>query len=474
MESIHQLSRFENWLPFGVSIFFLIWIICFPPQTLQISDEVEYFEQALAFAQGKTTLEQIDPTTGVSTPYRPSDYPPGTSLLLAIFILLFGKSGAFLLPVLSLIGSYWLMDRLLRQLGFSPLFALLLFIYPPAVLLARNVMSDLPSLLLVSAGLFLFYKQSNNRNIFFLGLLGGISILFRETNFLIFLPLLLLKLRASTGTQIAAVVMGLAIGFGLRLGLSTAIFSTPFFIKDPGVGFSFLNIWKNLPLYSLALLIFIPLGLWTVVRYRGPHQKMIQWTIGLFTLFYLAYGYNGWANSGLKGLILGPRFFIPLLPFFVLTSAFFFQKQKDKILKKVKAAYLVAAFLTISASNLFSYYNSQSHLQFIQVLQSEADMLHVVDQKGDMSKYLCRFHPPLPTKPIHWLTDSIAVDKWLQTHDSLQVHALMRYDSPSRLVSNERKLKKLESLMTPYKIHRIQEVEIWDQSRLKTWTISRP
>lgn len=458
-------------LPLLIVLVYLLGVWWFPPQALQISDEVEYFEQALAFSQGQTQLTTIDAVTGQAARYRPSDYPPGTSLLLAIFIFLFGHGGAFAVPILCLLGSYLLLDRLLRQLSAAPVFALLVFLYPPSAILARHLMSDLPSLLVVSAGVFCFFQQDRPLRSLLLGFLAGLSILFRETNLLLFLPLLLVKVQGHPTAGRALLGLGLLLGIGLRLWLSEQLFQDPFFVKDPGIGFHPLYVLRNAPLYLAALLLFVPLGLWTVVRYTGPFRQMLQWTVLLFVLFYLFYGYNGCLNSGIKCLILGPRFFIPLLPFLILSTAFFFQKQKEGFLKKAKAAYLVAALLAMSTSTLFNHYNGRAQMQLVQVLQAQPKILHVADLSGDMSKYLCQFYPPLYSKPIEWLNDQPAVEQWLATHDSLQVHAILRFESSSRKVSNQHKLEKLRAAMAPYLIQEIQEKVIWDHSKLKTWTI---
>ncbi|MCB0640994.1 MAG: hypothetical protein KDC44_05115 [Phaeodactylibacter sp.] len=461
----------NRWLPLLIVLIHVAGVLCFPPQTLQISDEVEYFEQGLAFSKGQRLLSTYDPVTAQETVYRPSSYPPGTSLLLAVFIFLLGNSGAFAVPILSLLGSYLLLDRLLRQLNVDPAFALLVFIYPPSVLLARHLMSDLPSLLLVSAGVFLFFQKDRPLQLFALALLAGLSILFRETNLLLFLPLLLVKGVEQRWTGRGLLTLALALGISLRLWLSALLFDDPLFVKDPGIGFHPVYLLRNLPLYASALLVFAPLGLWTVLRYPGPYRRMLQWTVLVFVSFYLFYGYNGCLNSGVKCLILGPRFFIPLLPFLVLAGAFFFQKQKRGFLKKAKGAYLVAALLAISTSTLFNYYNGRAQLQFVQVLQAQPGLLHVADPNGDMSKFLCQFYPPLYSKPIDWLNDQPAVEQWLAVHDSLQVHAVLRFESSSRKVSNQHKLEKLQAIMAPYTIQGIQEKVIWDHSKLKTWTI---
>jgi len=451
-------------------LLFLIW----PPHTLFISDEVDYFEQALAFSEGQRYLQQTDPVTGLQTEYLPSQYPPGTSLLLAGLYQLGGKKTVFLLGLCSLVFAFLLVVRLLQHWKYDPIFALVLFVYPPSVLLSRSLMSDMPSLLIVTVGISLFFskKLPATRQAGFLGAIAGLSLLFRETNLLILAPLLVALIwRGRTATVLSWAVAGFLLGLLPRLLLAQWLFGDPFFTKDPGVYFHPKYMLSNAPLYLGALMFFVPAGLWTVYRYRGPDKYLVRGIVGLFFLFYLNYGYNGCLNSGLKCLILGPRFFIPLLPFFALAGADFFQKQRPEHLKVVKAIYLCVAFVAISITTLSSVLYGQSQRSIIQQLHTRPTHLHVMDLQGDLSKYINQFYRPVLAKDVSWLRDTQAVKHWLEEATPIELHLLLRYENETRRTSSNNKLHRARQLMAPYLVQDSSQITLWDGSQLTTWKI---
>lgn len=462
--------RWPVYFVLGYLLLFLIW----PPHTLFISDEVDYFEQALAFSRGQRYLQQTDPVTGIQTAYLPSQYPPGTSLILAGLYHVGGKKTVFLLGLGSLVVSFLLVVRLLKEWKYDPVFALVLFLYPPGILLSRSLMSDLPSLLIVTAGIFLFFsrKQPGSKQAGLLGALTGLSLLFRETNLLLLAPLLVVFVwRARTNAVRYWAIAGFLLGLLPRLLLAEWLFGDPFFIKDPGVHFHPKYMLSNSPLYLGALLIFVPAGLWTIYRYRGPHKHLVRSLVGLFFLFYLNYGYNGCLNSGLKCLILGPRFFIPMLPFFALAGADFFQKQNPEYLKVAKALYLCAAIVAISITTLSSVLYGQSQRLIIQQLHTHPTHLHLLDLQGDLSKYINQFYRPVLAKDLSWLQDTLAVQHWLETATPIELHLLLRYENETRRTSSNNKLNRARQLMAPYMVQDSSRITLWDGSQLTTWKI---
>jgi len=173
------------WIVVGLYVAgYLLW----PPRALSVSDEGVYLTQALLFSQGQTWLPVFNPLTGIHQLMLPSSYPVGTSLLQTPWVAALGWRYGALASALSLCGSVVLLARWLERARLPPLIALLLVSYPASLVLGRIGMSDAPSLLVCTAGLALFFRDSRAAWLGS-GFLAGASLLFRETNPLVFAPL---------------------------------------------------------------------------------------------------------------------------------------------------------------------------------------------------------------------------------------------------------------------------------------------
>ncbi len=313
------LQRPMLWAALALAAYVLAFAAFFPT-VLTISDEAAYMRQAAAFAQGRTTISQTDAATGEARQILPSDYPPGTSLLMAPLIALGGWRAGFLLGPLCCAGCVLLLAALLSRLGRSPLFALLFLAYPPLLVISRCGMSDLPAALFVTASLYCFFRGEGVPWRLAAGFLAGASLLFRETA-----PMLLAcffagaLLRREKGVWL--LVLGGVTGLALRALVSWLVFGNALFMKQSHPGFSLGAVIENAPLYAVALLVFVPGGLAFALLYRGARRAEFLATLAAFALLHLLYNYNAAASGGLKQLVLGPRFMIPLLPILLLAMS---------------------------------------------------------------------------------------------------------------------------------------------------------
>jgi hypothetical protein len=178
--------------------------------------------------------------------------------------------------------------------------------------------------LIVTLGLWCFWRdqesppregvlgtERRHRFGFAAGLCAGLSLLFRETNALLFAPLLGgVVLRRKPG--MAALLMGCLVGLAVRLLSAYVVYGDPLFVRDPGYRLSVAAIASSAPLYLFALVVLIPGGLPAALTYRGPRRPEILLTAVLYVAFFLAYSFSGTESGGLKRLVVGPRFFIPL------------------------------------------------------------------------------------------------------------------------------------------------------------------
>ncbi|MGE5285180.1 MAG: ArnT family glycosyltransferase [Actinomycetota bacterium] len=301
---------------------YLAGFAIFPPKSIVINDEGLYVSQAVAFAGRHRTAVVRDPLTGEERNKPPSTYPIGTSILQVPFVYFGGWRNAAWLSVVSVILATFLLGKWLSDAGRPTWFALMFLAYLPTLVLGRVAMSELPTAAVVTLGLWLFWRgQEGPRWTWLLaGWVAGLSLLFRETAVLAFAPLFAgAVLRRDRGWP--ALMMGGIAGAGMRLVSSTWMFSTPFFTRDPGYSFSPSNIQQNVLLYTFALLVLLPGGLMGVLAYRGARRAEVIATVVLSLAFFLLYGYSGIESGFVKRIVLGPRFFIPVVPVIVFACA---------------------------------------------------------------------------------------------------------------------------------------------------------
>lgn len=304
------------------ALIYLVGLLCFFPDVITQHDEARYLETAHAFSNGSLCVDEIDPLTGEVRCRWGSKFLPGTSALMAPFVALFGWRGAYLVPALALVAATLCTGLWMRQAGRSPLFALMVLGYLPSLVLGRVAQSDLPSTALAALGLWLFWVGGPDRRLRWAasGFVAGLSLCLRETNALVFAPLYLGALiRRESGT-VALVAGGVAGSLLWALG-NWIVFGEPFFIYSRAVTFGLANVPGNLPLYTVALLLFVPAGLIGGLLYRGERWPEVVATVSIFCAFYLSFGYHGEDSGLLRSMILGPRYFAPLTPLLAFAAA---------------------------------------------------------------------------------------------------------------------------------------------------------
>jgi hypothetical protein len=310
------------------------------PEAITVSDEGSYLRQAQLIVRGSRTVDRVDPFTGESSTFTPGDqYPLGTAMMLVPFVAAGGWQAGFWLPMLCLTLAAVVTARWLSDAGHSPLWAALILIYPPALVMGRVAMSDAPSLLAVATGLWLFWRgtlRGGGWAFFAAGFIAGFSMSIREGNVLLFTPLCLgARVRRDAG--VARLILGGLLGVGVRVLSSWLYYDDPFFTKRPDP-FAPESLLQNALLYLMALLVFVPGGLAAGLAYRGRRRIEVVATVVLFTGFHFLYGYSAEQSGWAKRLILGPRYFIPMLPLLALCSAEVWPRWARRLTARATAA----------------------------------------------------------------------------------------------------------------------------------------
>lgn len=311
-----------QWL-YAVLAAYVVGFAIFWPRALLVVDEERYVSQAIAFAQGHTTIQGAEILVPPKRLKMISDYPPGTSLLQTPLVWALGWRGAALLSVLSLVGASLLTARWLKMTGKNEEFAIVVPAFLGTALFGRIAMSDVPAAALVAGFCYTLWRSDGGRRVpsFGAGFLGGVALLVREPISLLVAPLALgamLRRRVRPTPMLLGGLFALA----LRFVLAKAFFGSALYVRDPAAGFSLHSLERTVPVYSVILLVLFPAGALLPFLYRGPRRFEMVSAAALYVALFLLYDWDAVRGQGtLKGVLLSARFMVPLLPILAFMAA---------------------------------------------------------------------------------------------------------------------------------------------------------
>lgn len=460
------ISHNANVQLLGVALLFLTIVFIFYPTNILIFDEWQYFQQGLAYSNGAPLLDRFHPISGVNQPIFPGQYPIGTPFFLAGLIFFFGKKAVFLQGIISLVGAYFFTIKTLENCQLNKSFALLLFIYFPASFLSRTLMSDLPSLLMISWFLYLVTLKSKTIIHFFsAGILAGSAILFREPNLLLVFPFLVNPFFKREIKKGMYGVLGFSIVIGIRLLGAYWAFGDPFFMKDPGVSFSLSFFINNLIFYLPFIFIVIPLGGWAVYKYQSKFQIEIQMALLLFVGLYLIYGYNGIYFSGAKSIVLGPRFLIPSLPLFAICIS----KLCEREFTFIKTLLLPFAVVSILVTQFAGHYYNTAQQEVFLGLENKNNKIHLIAELNTTPKI---FFPSNERFNLIYPKDSLLINKIILRDTFMYVETAFRKDTKIAYNLTSRFNSKLENILINYHKEEINQYTLPDKIVIKQYKIS--
>jgi len=327
--------------------------VAFWPRLFLVVDEERYVSQAVAFAHGSVAVPGsgiVFPAVGHATI---SNYPPGTSLLQAPFVAVAGWRAAPLVSAFALVLATLATMRWLRARGGHPAFALLLPGFVAASFFGRIAMSDLPATALVAAAGWLLWRADGQRAALsaLAGLVTGSVLLFREPVILLLAPLMagaMLRRRVVSWALLA----GLGSAIALRLSLSAALFGSPWYLRDPGFGFSLGSVAHTAPVYALVLLVLLPGAALLPFAYRGERRVELGLGVCAYVGLFLLYDYDGIAlNGAAKGMMLMSRFMIPAVPLIAIMASEVWPRWSGRLrLGRARPAFVHAAGFAAAAT----------------------------------------------------------------------------------------------------------------------------
>ncbi len=294
----------------------------FWPRVFLVVDEQSYVGQAMAFSVGRTTIADAGVVFPKPRMQAISNYPPGTSLLQAPLVRVFGWRAAVVVSVLSLIVATLLTARWLREQGRDPAFALVIPGYAGAALFGRIAMSDIPATALVAATCWLLWDaRGSAARSALAAFCAGAILLFREPPIMIVAPLFL-GAAIRREVRIGAAIAGGIAALTLRFGAAWVLFGTALYAREPGPGFSVASLAHSIPIYSFLLLVMLPGGALLPFLYRGPRRLELLAAFWMYLVVFLLFGSNSVQESGLvKGLLHASRYMAPLLPILAFQAA---------------------------------------------------------------------------------------------------------------------------------------------------------
>lgn len=327
---VHQWAYHDSnlWLAIAALSYVLLYLAFFP-QSYTSMDEASYMSTAYALRHGTVYPDVAGVRDVVSYPvhgHMISKYPLGMPLLLALMSL-FGWQAALATNLIVHLATFYVIILLLRRLQIPALFALLYLLHPTAVLYSRTVMADLFSgLLLVLA----FSSQLSRRPVA-TGAFLGMAVLCRTGNAIalpIFLGALLWEGRGQ-GDMVARIkarlkeMIWLVSGsapFLLLAGYYAFIIAGGQMAQHTGT-FSLSYFSHMFPAYVLGLLLIYPGMFFAPLLYRGPGRMTIWPLCYGFLLLYSFWYYRDQGGSAVETLIVGQRYFLAVLPLFVIAYA---------------------------------------------------------------------------------------------------------------------------------------------------------
>ena len=310
-------------MPLAVTMggFVLLWVIWYPP-AIAIQDESAYLTQAQLFSTGRLVGDAAAQTAGMLKTERGwvSQYPPAQSVVLAPTQWFHWRAG-FLAPLGFVLLATLFCAATLERNGLAGAWSLLLLLHPAVVLYSRTLMSEALAMLVVAVALWA--SEPDRPRSLVAGLALGVMPAVRTALLPIALVLggLMALRRCRTGgvTAVAPLALGAGIPLVALATYNQVVFGDPLSLR---VGWPRFMDWADAPerglFYLLALNVLWPGMLVGICA--AKHRRKLDVMLLTATGFVVcaAYSFVDRRYGMPADLVVGLRFFVPLLPVLTL------------------------------------------------------------------------------------------------------------------------------------------------------------
>jgi hypothetical protein len=244
--------------------------------------------------------------------------------------------------------------------------------------------------------------------------------------------------------------------------------SAYYFYGDPfyyllSESFSIANITNNYIIYSLLLLICMPMGLFFLLKFRGKYNVPIVYSSLTFMSLYLTYSFNASTYSGFeKGVILMGRFLIPLLPFYVLALAWYFRN--IKLPKSITILGFLFVGLLMIGMKYKVHQEGHIHKMVSEHIYNSYVNDHVffdLSKKTNVIRYLNPMHGSFESQAdITTLLDQEYVKKVLQLHENVYIIQTLNNANKSKSEITQMITEVVDKASKLYSITEVEHIKI--------------
>lgn len=428
---------------------FIIW----PPSQLMITDELSYFFQAKNWIGGNINNTIIDAVSGTTHTLIEGHYPPGNSFILGGFYSI-NESLIYFAGLIFYLASIFLSYQTLKENNLPIIGLCVLYLFIPLIFIARTTMSEMPSLLLITIGVYLYFRNKSSSYLW-LAFITGLSLSFRETNLLLIAPLAFFISKNYIYSALAFLA-----GLSFRLLGYYILKTNPFFVKE-GYPFGLEYLPDTIFIYAVILLVLLPLSpLWFS---RVPRENIKPFSIGLLSFLglHLVYGYVAHVYSGYtNGLLLNGRFWIPALPIFVIAMSYYL-KDRNWINNKWIGAAILGIILIVNVGVHYKISIKQNEFyQFSEELKSVTqDQLTFIDMNSrtPIYRYIYSFVQDRKWSDINLVNDSFHIHQAFEKNGSFNVAIITSGATVAQSSRNDQFYKIIDKLKENYSVKNIIE-----------------
>lgn len=368
--------------------------LCFYPPIFAFRDEGIYLSLAQVFKAGTIFIEKTTvplslyvERNGHHLPF----YPPGNPLLLIPFTWA-GWKGVFVMGLcMHLIGAFFF-RKVAALFDCDHAVTLLLYVFFPSfIFYSRTIMSDIPSLAFFMTAYYFYFKPRPSKAL--AGVFFGLTLFFRVSNVVVLsafaLGLGIQSLRTRRWNDFLA-FCGAAAPFAAAMGFyNTAVYGSPFLSGYSQVfsgvkNFSPAFFASNARHYLLILNVVYPFMMLLFFKNRRiACLETLLLTVFLLIFFSFYYFQDRYPQTGMA-LILGNRFFYPVIPFFILAFGKLCQNILSTLSEKPQKILIVLLLFSMSAASAIIQWK---HNAYLQRQAAERDFIYQNTDEGDAVIY---------------------------------------------------------------------------------------